>query len=564
MRRWLCKFACAASLLVAAAFAQITYNAPTGTAFIPYGTIPNVGGFNGANTLVVPPEFPNVKIIRITDLATGGQSAVHGGYTTSCDASSEENRWNINKDRFMICQIGNWQMLWAWNALTLTATRDTSFTSPGLGSTAWSYTQPYVYYHTHLSGGNDPTIFSYDATCGGGISTCTPPVSTVVDIATACSISALQSNSSASGGTGPSGDDQTFGGGFSSGGAANELYAVVWNRTTGCTYWNTGTRQVFNAGVLQGLVSVSDEFQIHNSKLGKGGTWLKVAESTCISSCTSGVQNIFWSPGTLTTNLANSANSCGHTAAGYNSYVNKCSGVTSTNGLFKSLMTTPNTNVSLPIAYPSGTGDQAHISWADDNAADTMPFFASMEDTTFAGSSGWDNTILAVATDGSGLVWQLLHHYVSQINAQAFIPIAVSQDGTLLLFTSDWNQTLGCSDGVTLGCGLNNSDWATGAYTTTSIITPLVGNAGVSGIGYSFHPQSNCTASGTEPASWNQTIGGTSADSGCTWVNAGLARTDVFLAVLPAITNVPCISACSFLYADGEPSDNGMLDGFVR
>ena len=571
-----------ASLLVSAAFGQITYNAPTSTAFIPYGTIPNVGGFNGANTLVVPPEFPNAKIIRITDLASGGQSAVHNGYTTSCDTSSEEIRVNLNKDRVGLCQLGNFQQLWGWNFSLLTFTRDTSYVSPGVGSSAWSFTQPYALYHSHLCPAattgctqNDFGLFSYDTTCAGGIATCNPPATLIADISTACNISALQANSSAAGGMSPSGDDQTFGGGFTSTpgqGSSGDIYVVYYTRAGNCGYWRTDTGQVYLNGVLQGTIGISDRFTIHNVKMGKGGTWIKVSESGCISGCTTGNTNLYWQIGTLNVTVATFANTCGHTAAGYNSWVNKCNGSTNANGLFKSAFSTPNTNVSLPNAYPSPSGgDQAHINWAADNSSDTMPFFVSMEDTNFAGADGWDNTLLAVATDGSGNVWQLAHHYVAQINAQAFIPIAGCQDATCLLFTSDWNQTLGCTDGLTLGCGLNNPDWVSGTvYTTASIITPLVGNAGPGGgIGYSYSPTANCTAGSTEPSPWIQTVNsGSSNDNGgsggCTWVNRGAARTEVFMLLPQVITNVPCISACSFLYADGEPSDNGMLDGFVR
>ena len=42
----------------------------------------------------------------------------------------------------------------------------------------------------------------------------------------------------------------------------------------------------------------TDEFQIHNAKLGKGGMWLKVGEGTCISSCTAGNTNTYWQIGT--------------------------------------------------------------------------------------------------------------------------------------------------------------------------------------------------------------------------------------------------------------------------
>lgn len=540
--------------------ATIIYNARTDVVAQPYpGTIPcpsslgcaGGGALNGAGFSLTPSDFAT-PLIRITDLAVGGQSSVHDGYTTSCDASSEENRFNVNKDRFMICQDGNWQQLWSLNIAAKTAARDTSFVSPGSGSTTFSYVQPYAYYHTHLCPAstagctqNDPAVFSYDATCAGGIATCTPPATTVVDIATACSLAPLQANTNAAGGVSASADDQTFGGGFSSTvgqGSSGDIYVVAWTRAGNCYYWNTNTGQTFVNGTLQGTITAPDRFTLHNVKMGKGGTWMKVSESSCVSSCTAGQTNLFWQIGTTNVTVATSVNSCGHTAIGYNSWVNKCSGAFNANGLFKSTMLLPNTNVSLPSVYPvvTGSGDQAHINWTDDNATDTNPFQTSFEASAFAPVYAWDNELLGVATDGSGLVWRFAHTYVSQINAQAFVPIATSQDGSLLLWTTDWDQLLGCSDGVSLGCGLINPDWATGTvYTTTSTITPLVGNTGVNAIGYSYQPTAGCTSGGSEPATWNQTVGGTSSDGACTWTNRGLARTDVFLAQLQYIITLP-------------------------
>ena len=527
----------------------ITYSARTDVTAQAYpGTIPcpsslgcaGGGALNGANYQMTPSDFPSTKLIRITDMATGGQSAVHGGYTTSCDASSEENRWNINNDRFMICQVGNWQQLWSFNALTLTATRDSSFVSPGLGSASWSYTQPYIFYHSHLCPAgqsgcaqNDAAIFSYDATNLGN-----PAAVTVVDIATACSIAALQANSSGQFGASASVDDQTFGGGASSTsgqGSGGDIYVFAWNRTTGCSYWNTSTGQVFLNGALLGTIALADRFTLHNVKMGKGGTWMKVSESSCLSNCTTGQTNLYWQIGTTNVTVATSANSCGHTAIGYGSWVNKCNGVTNFNGLFKSTMAAPNTNVSLPNLYPTTFfGNNAHLNWAADNASDTNPFFAMFEAAAFAPVSAFDNELLGVATDGSGVVWRFAHTYVSLINAQAFVPGAGSQDGKYLLWTTDWDQMLGCSNGTSVGCSTSQADWAgSKAYGAGAIVTPLAGNVGASGFGYSYQASSACTSGTTEPAPWNQSIGGTSSDGGCSWTNLGAARTDVFLAVLP-------------------------------
>jgi hypothetical protein len=510
------------------------------------------GALNGSNYYFTPSDFPYTPVIRISDMATGGQSALHAGYTTSCDANSEVNIWNLNEDRFTICQSGNWQQLWAYNAVTKVATRSTSFVSPGVGTPAWSFTQPYIMYHDHpcpaaTSGctQNDPTIFAYDTTCAGGIATCNPTgaaVTVVVDLATACSISAIQVSGSSVANILVSGDDQTFG--VVAGEPTDGLiYAITWNRTTGCSYWNTKTGQTFNGATLIGTITPSDRFAIHKVELTKGGTYLKVQEGGCISTCTAGVTNTLWQNGTANVTIVTSANSCGHTAAGYNYWVNKCSGVTDANGLFKSALATPNTQVSLPAAYPSpDEGNQAHVNWANDTSGDNQPFVSAMEFTGFTPNYAWSNEILGVATDGTGRVWRLLHHYVSLINVQAFIPAGLSPSGSKLLWTTDWDSMLGCTNGTSVGCTPSGPDWTlNNAYAANALINPSVGNTGSGGFGYTFQSGGSCTSGATEPATWNQTISGTTTDNTCTWTNLGTPRNDVFLALLPVSGPAPAL-----------------------
>ena len=135
---------------------------------------------------------------------------------------------------------------------------------------------------------------------------------------------------------------------------------------------------------------------------------------------------------------------------------------------------------------------------------------------TFRASHGWLGQDVALRT------------YLCNCGATESSSRCNPQDGKYLLWQTDWLDELGCTNGTSVGCGVLEPDWAAGAYTTASRITPLIGNAG----GYSFQPTGSCTASGSQPA-WTQTIGSTSSDSGCTWTNIGQARTDVFMAQLP-------------------------------
>jgi hypothetical protein len=415
---------------------------------------PGGGALTGANYQLTPSDFPSTPIVRITDVNTVG---TQHSYNTSCDASSEVNDWSMNDDRFTICQNGNRQLLFSFDTATNTATQDPTFVSPGTGSLYFSYTQPYIMYHAHLNGSNDLAIFSYDTTSLGN-----PTAVQVVDLGTACSIAGLIGNSSAAATQGitVSGDDQTFGvaGSSTDGqGSSGDYYAIAWNRTTGCTYWNTRTGHIFVNGVDQGAIGISDTFLMHNLRIGKSGTWMKVQISSCLGACTSGAWNYLWEIGTTAITVSTSGNGCGHTAVGYSHWVNKCDGTEDVNGLFMSPFTSPNTQISLPASYPSpDQSNGAHLSWADDNDTDSAPFFAMMQGPSFAGATGaWTNELLGVSTNGSGLVYRLAHTYAT--TAMTFTPGAISQDGKYLLWTTDWDGMLGNTNGTDVACtiGIN-------------------------------------------------------------------------------------------------------------
>jgi hypothetical protein len=558
--------------LIAASFGQ-SYTARTDFTAQSYpGSIPcpSSSGCAGGGALTgrsnyqfTPSDFPYTTFVGVTDNATGGQSVAHGGYVTSCDASSEVHTIEMNNNRITLCQTGNWQQLWAFNSTTSppTFSRSTSFVSPGVGSAFFSYTQPYIMYHAHACGTGitgcpqyDIGVFSYDTTCAGGIVTCNPTGTLVVDLSTACSISALSGNSNSNGSqVTVSGDDQTFFvnasttvGSESSG----NVYVIAWNRSGTCSYWNTGTAHVFKAGVDQGTITAGSAvtFTIHNVRGAKGGSWVKVQQGVCTGTCITSIQNYFWNVGTTTVTYANASNSCGHSAVGYNSWVNKCDGMNppngNVNGMFINTLLAPNTNVSLPSltsGYPSPEQqNESHLTWADDNLTDTAPFvvlpYGPANGTT---TYPWDNEVLIQTTTpvGSAVTYRAMHSYASL--ELAYLTGSLSQDGKYLLWSPDFLGQLGCIDGVHVGCSVTLPDWqANHAYTAGAMITPTVGNTGSGGSGgalgyYSFNNASNCTSGATEPGTWNQTLGGTQSDGTCTWTDYGNGRTDVFLAVLP-------------------------------
>lgn len=81
---------------------------------------------------------------------------------------------------------------------------------------------------------------------------------------------------------------------------------------------------------------------------------------------------------------------------------------------------------------------------------------------------------------------------------------------------------IGVDPGWYATCSVPQTWTAATTYYMQNVIKPSSGNAG----GYTFSPQYNvndsCTSGGTQPASWNQTVGGVTSDNTCTWYNTGL------------------------------------------
>jgi hypothetical protein len=99
---------------------------------------------------------------------------------------------------------------------------------------------------------------------------------------------------------------------------------------------------------------------------------------------------------------------------------------------------------------------------------------------------------------------------------------ACSQTGNYCLVSTDWQCSLGTTNGT------NTSACAPAWPTSTPVasgakVWPRTGNAGL----YVYQVGSGCTTGGAQPTAWNQIVGGTQADGGCTWSNIGTYRGDV-------------------------------------
>ena len=456
------------------------YNANTSTAVISYpSAIPcpasscsSGGSLTGANTILTLSDFGNT-VTRVTDINTYSPGSYD--YHWSQSGGAFLLPMDISDTRFVVWTSGNAGIPFAWNPVTLQATRlygSNYWILYNYTDLVWSYTQPYVAYGLGFSasyGAGNPVINSFNFS-----STATAPTPVqLVDLSTCVhGLSGLGYKSSGS--LAVSQDDQTFMVALSttSGqGSAGMVYVVVWNRANGCRVWNTSTGAVTGSWGTTGTVSVPDEFTLHNAILGAGGTWALVAAATCLNNgCAASplpIQEYFWNIATLTVNgISTSSNACGHMAIGFNNAVNSCDvgGPLYQKTWFERTMASPNqtymqgaiTSGGIP---DNGTSFDQHPSWSMDNSTDTAPFCTSTFTGAFAEQYAYDNEILCISPT-TGTVSRMAHTYNSTQSQEFYAKQAigaVSADGKWFLWTSDWNGMLGNTNGASNTCTLGTT-----------------------------------------------------------------------------------------------------------
>lgn len=423
---------------------------------------------------------------RVTDFATvcGSQH----DFQTNNGGSAQTNIMDVSDTRFWVGCTGQAGMIFSFTpAPTFTRLYANNYLVPdcGGGSIAaymfFSYTVPKTGYSVSYNASNNASICSYDFTSAVTGPTLGSGITQLVDLSTC--VAALAGK-----GTVPayldelevSGDDQTFAvlAATTSGqDSAGTIYAVVWNRTSGCRAWNTSTGAITGAWGSTGTVncaacSGTPTFTMHGVRLFKSGNWLDVTPttSTCSAQCPANTIGFKWDLATLNVYpfINDSTNACGHNAQGYTKWVNKCGNLAQTNDIMIRANNNPGSFTVLPAAFPSPTTNyDTHISWNTDNAIDTAPFFLTWINTTsFSVTGAWENEIGGVATDGSGKVWRFGHHYNTLLSTVFSANQAIgspSADGRYYFWTTDFDGMLG-NDASAVNACIIGVDCATGVF----------------------------------------------------------------------------------------------------
>jgi hypothetical protein len=434
------------------------YCSPTDLDPAPFARVPDIGGLTGAGDSVTDPNFGNT-IARLTDWDTEGSAGRDDNFAVDCGGSAEINFMNSADTKFYVCDGGAAMDLFTFDTATMTASRMyvSNFpTTNGMRITTnsssgeWSFTQTDTLYDIETGNyrAGTPIIKSYTFS-----SLSQPP--------SAQTLYNFSQNSNcvpSSAGTTHwiedvtvSKDDQTFSTSFSvTGNQGTAVWVVVWNRSTGCRWLNTQTGQVGGEWGQTGTTNLSDRFYIHNSRLSKDGNWVKISFQSCISTCASGVQLYLWQISTNTLTACTTATNClGHTALGYTHMVNSPTTPSQQTQTIRPFSDINHQTQLWTNGPPSHIPWDNHQSWENVNAADNNPYISSSE-TGVPIVHAWDEEIDGFTTDGSGIVYRFAHTFSSGLGSffsSANAIGSVSADGKFFAWSSDWEGTLGSTNG---------------------------------------------------------------------------------------------------------------------
>jgi hypothetical protein len=238
------------------------------------------------------------------------------------------------------------------------------------------------------------------------------------------------------------------------------VWVVVWNRTSGCRVWNTATGAVTGAWGTTGSIPLTDRFYLHNVRLSKNGNYLKVTQNTCTASpggCTGNTNTYIWNIATLTVTriVADGTNGCGHNAIGWTETMNLCSGFQ-----IRPFSSNDQSGTNALISYPPNFTEDGHGSFNTGNSSDTNPVYWSLYNGTFAPVQAWDNEIIGVRLDGSGVGYRFAHTYATGLGVDFGAKYgigAVSADGKFYMWSTDWDGMLGQIGGGSSSCTIGTN-----------------------------------------------------------------------------------------------------------
>ncbi len=471
------------------------------------GTHGSYAGTVLAETALNPGK--GVEYLRVTDANSGwsANQCFHMGST----GTASENAFDASMTRFMVVECSAGPEPYSFDPVNFTFSKlyGGSYWINVRNGT-FSKNTPYKWYSVDISTG-DPILYAYNFS-----STTTAPtvgnggVTQIANLATAGSCLGHPFNATWVSDVYVSDDDTTFAVALSnSGGQDTGRYVAVWNTTSGCRWMNTYTGTVGGKWGSTGTntssyggIGAPFPFLVHGLQAGGNLTTLDIEMAQpCPSSPKCPVFSpSLWQVSGLNILFSTTDDSGGHEVMGYTHWVNK---IIVQNSLgpdtwfmrnYANMAVSPNAAILDPgvagISCPPETIlcplDDQHLSWNNNllsvvGTQDTAPVFTTtyqMRQMTSVPAKPvhfWDNQILALDTScyiDDTLVnrnscaghrpYRIAYTYSDSslsLGTNFYDVIAIGTISTrpangyyYFLYTTNWQQQFGCTDGTYAPC----------------------------------------------------------------------------------------------------------------
>jgi hypothetical protein len=431
-----------------------SYQAATDTNPAPEPALPTLGA---AGTSIVDPTF-NSTIVRVTDGNTR-PNALNRSFKTP--SGTHQNAWNKTGTYFYVTASGGSTIPFAFDAATRTVSRiQPSGTGDG-GLVFKFYIEPtFSYVNENLIYGacNNPcspgadvvTIVQYDFASG--------QYSTLLDLKT---VSANLAGTYVGGIGGSSGPTEKLAVFFGGTGQDHHYLVVVFDKN------NPASRTLLDthASTVDGQgTNVTLNFDLHHAFIDRSGRYVLLYPTSADMAAPRNASQVYvWDTQTNHfTELPASALSGGHDSPGFGTLVNKdcCRSSTWDAGQWQfRQLSTPLSSKDLiaPVLTPQEVYLSDHTTWNNAQPSTLVPVISALYryGNNTAPWRPWDDEIVGIQTgapDGTGAtVWRFAHHRsdVNDDNDSSRIYFwytprpNVSQDGRWVLFTSNWEKSLG-------------------------------------------------------------------------------------------------------------------------
>ena len=414
------------------------YNAVTNTTVYADTNMPAIGA---AGTTYADPTFGS-RVLRVTDGNTAASSGTYNNISFNPSTGSNELRQNnVDGTRFhCVSTLAGQSVIFNFDADTFTASLQTVNSSwctdlgIGLGTIQWDIAAPDVFYGVNSTTKNvDKYDLSTDTLTHGIWNT-----GSISGASHFADFSIALANGRMVMSLGPQ-DTGTLVGAY------DPITNTQWLLDLNAGTVNGTPVQIY----INGVATAWQPCTVHNTTIGQDGRYVKVSAHGTVGGLTNPI--LVWDLETAT--ISEIPNGISHQAMGYGWMFNDpiemevwMRDITTQSGIANPTIINPN-------SYTPDQGRDNYVSWINAQPNRYTPIFYSAYEDPSSGVTypfapaitiPWQREVMAIATDGSGIVYRFAHNYQYWNNHfYDSVENVVFSNGLFVMFNSNMQNSLG-------------------------------------------------------------------------------------------------------------------------